>query len=151
MCFCRNWASGARFSWCVAGFRTTPIPNKDPVGYLKVASASAYYICPARFECTKSRSVVQEACRLRRMLLCALQALRALALAERAHLFVPVSIAQFRYRPARVHMLSSKCSVWLYHISRLNTRVALQLTYGSECQDEPSRGGQHGVHNLLQV
>ena len=37
---CRNWASGARFSWCVAGFRTTPIPNKDPVGYLKVPAAS---------------------------------------------------------------------------------------------------------------
>ncbi|KAK9831523.1 hypothetical protein WJX81_005430 [Elliptochloris bilobata] len=53
----KNWASGSRFSWCVAGFRTTPIPNKDPVGYLKT--------------------------------------LRAIAVSEKASLFVPVSIAQF--------------------------------------------------------
>ncbi len=38
---CRNWASGSRLSFCVAGFRTTPIPNKDPVGYLKVPSTPA--------------------------------------------------------------------------------------------------------------
>lgn len=47
------------------------------------------------------------------MLLCALQALRAIALSEKAHLFVPVSIAQFRYRRARVHALSSEPSVLL--------------------------------------
>lgn len=32
----RNWASGARWSACVATFRTYPDPNIDPIGYLKV-------------------------------------------------------------------------------------------------------------------
>lgn len=33
---CRNWAAGARWSGCVAGFKTYPLPNVDPIGYLKV-------------------------------------------------------------------------------------------------------------------
>ena len=33
---CRNWASGARWSGCIAAFRTYPEPNLDPIGYLKV-------------------------------------------------------------------------------------------------------------------
>ena len=33
---CRNWASGARWSGCIAAFRTYPEPNMDPLGYLKV-------------------------------------------------------------------------------------------------------------------
>ena len=36
----RNWAAGARWSGCVAAFRTYPVPNKDPIGYLKVDSSS---------------------------------------------------------------------------------------------------------------
>ncbi|CAK0738655.1 hypothetical protein CVIRNUC_001074 [Coccomyxa viridis] len=31
----RNWASGARWSGCIAAFRTYPEPNMDPIGYLK--------------------------------------------------------------------------------------------------------------------
>ena len=36
---CRNWASGARWSGCIAAFRTYPEPNMDPIGYLKVGQA----------------------------------------------------------------------------------------------------------------
>ena len=39
----RNWAAGARWSGCVAAFRTYPVPNKDPLGYLKVQA-----LCLAR-------------------------------------------------------------------------------------------------------
>ena len=66
--------------------------------------------------------VLQDACILRRMPPCAWQALRAIALAEKAHLFVPVSIAQFRCRPAHVHMLFSACSVLLYHVGEIRDR-----------------------------
>ncbi|BDA48532.1 hypothetical protein COCOBI_12-2120 [Coccomyxa sp. Obi] len=31
----KNWAAGARWSGCVAAFRTYPLPNVDPIGYLK--------------------------------------------------------------------------------------------------------------------
>ena len=33
---CRNCASGARWSGCIAAFRTYPEPNMDPIGYLRV-------------------------------------------------------------------------------------------------------------------
>ncbi|CAL5223879.1 g6471 [Coccomyxa viridis] len=37
----RNWAAGARWSGCVAAFRTYPEPNLDPLGYLEAIATIA--------------------------------------------------------------------------------------------------------------
>lgn len=42
-CWCRNWAAGARWSGCVAAFRSYPEPNLDPLGYLEVRSCALHH------------------------------------------------------------------------------------------------------------